>query len=149
MQQNLTLRKVLVWSLCAIYLVLSMGLVLLGSSLYHTISQNAEETYTHRTSFGYIQTQLRRGDSQDAISLVPFGEQYALCMTEGEYTTYFYYYEGYLRELYTYQNSDLVAADGIPILPIDSLTFSAHENYIDYTINGLSSRYFYIGRAHV
>lgn len=140
------LRTAAVFSLCALFAVLAMGLTLLASSVYRATAGEADENYTHRVALSYLVNQFRRGDEINCIALTEFGGSDALVLTErvagSEYVTYLYCYDGQLRELYTERGTDLTPADGTAILPLKSVSFSGEGSLVHITItDGAGNEY--------
>lgn len=54
----------------------------------------------------------------------------------GDYITWIYYYEGSIRELFTYEDSGLGLADGLEILACDGLTITQEGQLLHVTTLG-------------
>lgn len=118
------LRGALVAALCALFFLLAMGVTLMGSSVYRNTVASATENYGQRTAHrteGVVQ--LGRFDGADALIL-----------SEGEYMTVLYVYDGALRTLYTQPGSGLTAADGEAVLPAEGLTFALEDDLLTLTV---------------
>lgn len=119
------LRIAAVFSLCALFAILAMGLTLLSSSVYRATAADADTNYTHRTALSYLMNQVRRSDGAGLVSTGFLGDAEALVLTErldgASYVTMLYCHEGQLRELYMEEGTGLTPADGVAILPISAL----------------------------
>lgn len=127
------LRSALILILCGLYFVLAMGITLLASGVYRDTVESADRNYAQRTALSYLINQVRRSDTDGSVAVGSFGESDALVLRDGPYVTILYCYDGQLRELYTEEGSGLTAQDGLPILPLASLTLSFTESGISIT----------------
>ncbi|HEX3000455.1 MAG TPA: DUF4860 domain-containing protein, partial [Armatimonadota bacterium] len=136
MKQNRgsALRTVAVLALCAVFFVLAMGVTLLGSGIYRGTVSASDENYTHRTALSYLANQIRRGDVAGGVAVGSFEGADAIVLTDGDYVTYLYCWDGQLRELYMEAGTGLTAADGVPVLPLASLTVTLVGNCIALTV---------------
>lgn len=122
------LQTTTVACLIGLYVVLTMGVTLLGSGVYQRVSTAGREHTTHRTALSYVANQLRQG-AHGPVAVGEFEGCPALRMREAgqensRYVTYIYCYDGQLRELYTELGSGLRPADGVALLALSGLTFS-------------------------
>ncbi len=107
----------------------TMLLVLVyGASGYKNISESMDEQYRERTCLNYITAKVRHYDAYGSIYLTDFNGIRALAMDEAGlddlYTTYIYFYDGYLYELYAPNDNNLLPSDGRPIIAMDDVSFS-------------------------
>lgn len=76
----------------------------------------------------YVANKVRQGDADKAVAVRTEDGQPVLEIREsiegGDYITWIYYYEGSIRELFTYEDSGLGLADGLEILECDGLTIT-------------------------
>ena len=84
--------------------VLSISVILAGSSVYEKISDNMENNYDRRVTFSYLATKIHQNDiggniyveEKDGVPMIAINE-----ISDGEeYVTYIYYYDGAIREAY-------------------------------------------------
>jgi hypothetical protein len=133
------LRTVAALALCALFLLLAMGLTLLGSGVYRGTVAAADENDACRTALSYLANQVRRGDTAGGVVVGALDGVPAVALSEGEdYVTYLYCYDGQLRELYTQRGSGLTPADGLAILPLDELVISLDGPLLTFTAGGSS-----------
>jgi hypothetical protein len=122
---------VAVFVLGAVFLFLSIGLVLLGSSVYRKVVAGSQANDNMRTTLSYIANQVRRNDAQGNIQVGEFYGQDALLLTqylEGiECVTYLYCWEGSLRELFVEKGYELTPESGLPLIPLEDIYFSVSE----------------------
>lgn len=130
------LRGALVAALCALFFLLAMGVTLMGSSVYRNTVASATENYGQRTALSYLVNQIRRcaHRTEGVVQLGRFDGADALILSEGEYITVLYVYDGALRTLYTQPGSGLTAADGEAVLPAEGLTFALEDDLLILTV---------------
>ena len=102
---------VFVLVLFAVFAVSVLMVLMLGVSSYNDITHRMEDNYENRTAVAYIAEKMRQNGGEDCVSIGQYSEQPALIMEEtidGEdYATYIYYYDGSLREIFTYKDNFL------------------------------------------
>lgn len=132
------LRTAAVFSLCALFAILAMGLTLLASGAYRGTTADADRNYTHRTAMSYLINQIRRCDELGGVTVGTFGSSEALTLYESvddaTYVTLLYCYEGELRELYMEEGTGLTPEDGTAILPLQALDFTQEGGRLTITI---------------
>ena len=122
---------VAVFLLGAVFLFLSVGLVLLGSSVYRQVVAASQENDRIRTTLSYIANQVRRADVEGSVQLGKIHGQDALLLLRDldgiECVTYLYYWDGSLRELFVEVGNELDLEAGLPLLPLDGISFSLNN----------------------
>ena len=125
----LALLCLTVFALCILLVLLS------GASGYRHLVERSEASYTRRTALQYLSTRVRQAES---VNLGEFDGCDALILeetVEGErYTTRVYWYEGWLRELYTVPGAKLPARAGTAILETDELSVRQGGNLLTLTL---------------
>ncbi len=99
---------VFVAALFVLFAMTACLLVLIGARQYKATARTMNENYEVRTASSYLTEKVRQNDSAAGISIVEFAGGYALAIaddTDSGYTTYIYYYDGYLRELFVGENA--------------------------------------------
>lgn len=123
---------VLALLLCAVFFLLAVGLALLSAGAYRSTAAAAEENDARRTALSFLVNQVRRSDTQNGVSVDSFGDGDALLLSEtvdgAVYETELYCFGGQLRELYAAAGSGLGPADGLALLPLQTLTVSSPGN---------------------
>lgn len=133
---NIGVRNIMVLLLIAAFFLLAMGITLFGSSVYRSVVAASSQNYTHRTALSYLANQIRRCDIRGGVSVGSFEGYNALVLTEGDYVTYLYCREGELCELYMEEGTGLTAADGVAVLPLQSLAVEQKGALVHLTVTG-------------
>lgn len=107
-------------TLFGVFALSSLALVFLGGEVYRHTVTDMRNNYDTRACATYITEKIHQSDEvptlEDGttfspISVVALGDAPALLLTQVQedsvYYTYLYYYDGYLRELFTSPNSQL------------------------------------------
>lgn len=128
-------RSTLVLALCALFLLLAMGLTLLASGVYRNTAADADRHFTQRTALSYLVNQVRRGDTEGGVSAGTFGGADALFLREGGYVTVLYVWDGQLRELYMEDWLGLMPEDGVAVMPLASLSLERQEDSLVFTVS--------------
>ena len=129
-----TMLLFLVFIMCALFTVLA------GSKVYENISSRMDQTYTGSVALQYVANKVRQGDADKAVAVKTEDGQSVLEIREtiegGDYITWIYYYEGSIRELFTYEDNGLGLADGLEILECDGLTITQEGQLLHVTTLG-------------
>ncbi len=129
-----TMLLFLVFIMCALFTVLA------GSKVYENISSRMDQTYTGSVALQYVANKVRQGDTDGAVEVKTVDGQPVLEIREsiegGDYITWIYYYEGSIRELFTYEDSGLGLADGLEILECDGLELTQDGQLLHVTTLG-------------
>jgi len=130
-KQGFRIDSVGVFLLGAVFLFLSIGLVMLGGSLYRHIMVRSGENDEVRTTFSYIANQVHRADEAGGVEVGEFAGRQALLLNHDfygwEFTTYLYYYDGALRELFVEKGFELEPEAGQVIVWLDDIRFSVDD----------------------
>lgn len=106
--------------LFAVFAVCILAVLLTSADTYRRLSDRDQNSYSRRTAAQYITTKVRQADRQGAVSVHSFEGQNALVLAEeidGEtYLTRIYYHDGYIRELFTSADAEMLPEDGEKIL---------------------------------
>jgi hypothetical protein len=124
--------------LMGMFVLLAIGVLILGISVYNNTNDLSSRNYAERTALSYISNQLRRADANGDIESREIGGAEALVFTQDfdgvNYLTCLYCYDGQLRELFTEEGSVQEAASGVPIMPLAGLSFKFSDGAITVTI---------------
>lgn len=123
--------------LIAMFGMLAAGVMTLGITVYKNLTAVSAENYFQRTALSYYVNQIRTADSAGAVELGVLGGGDAILLHERigdeSYTTYLYYYDGYLCELYAEGSTQFLPGDGTRILAAGG--FSASTDGVSLNIS--------------
>ena len=129
---------VFVLGLITLFAATALTLVLIGARQYRYVTDVMDSNYEHRTSASYLTEKIRQNDKQDAIGLTTLEGVTALyILNQNEtspFTTYIYYYDGYLRELVVTENSVYTLSGGQPIMKIQNLELEIKNNTLLHAV---------------
>lgn len=129
-----TMLLFLVFVLCAMFTVL------IGGKVYENIRGRMEESYTGSVALSYVANKVRQGDVDGAIDVREIDGVSVLELkqeiNEEIYVTQIYYYDGYIRELFTDTQSGLGLSDGLEIIECDGLMFDMEDNLLKVETTG-------------
>ena len=130
---------VMVMLLYFLFAITAFILILVGIKEYKHTTEVMNDNYEVRTATSYLTEKIRQHDTGYGISTLTIDEENeieAIALTEvidsGTYTTYIYYYDGYLRELFVSSDAVYTAESGQPIVEIGNLSIN------DSTTNSVS-----------
>lgn len=126
-----------VLALFGIFAASALMLVTLGANVYKQTVAHMDENYAERTTYAYITEKIRQNNSEGTVSIAELEGTPALVFTttlsDVEYCTYLYYYEGYLKELSLrkdiFAGNSLLSA-GQDIIPLSSFSIEPAENHL-------------------
>jgi hypothetical protein len=123
-----TMLLFLVFVLCALFTVLT------GGKVYENINRRMADNYTGSVALQYFANKVRQGDEAGQICVTEVDGTQVLQLTQdfdGEpYVTWIYYYDGSIRELFTYEDSGLSLADGIEVIECDGLQLNVEDGML-------------------
>lgn len=121
--KNHTIDIVFVIVLFSCFAISILMITGMGASVYQNIVDNMTVNYNTRTSYSYIVNKVHQSDENGNITVGTFNGQAALIINEEidniAYCTYMYYYDGYLKELFTRKGQDFDPSYGNDILELD------------------------------
>ena len=114
-----------VFLLGAVFLSLSVGLILLSGSIYRQINANATHNAELRTTLGYISNQVHRHDAAASIDIghlegVPTLILYQE-LADIPLAMYLYSYDGMLRSKLVQQGNEQAPEFGFALVPLADL----------------------------
>ncbi len=108
-----------------------LSVLLSGVQLYSNMTREQQQGYLDRTVQQYVCTKVRQAQSPSAVSVEDFGGACALVIRqelEGEhFIERIYCYDGFLRELFTFSDSEMLPEDGEQLLELSAFS-AALEN---------------------
>lgn len=125
------MEGLLVLLLFSVFAVCILSVLLTGADAYKRLSERDDAAYDRRTAVQYIATKVRQAGGE--VSVEPFGDVEALQLAEnieGEtYITRVYCYDGYIRELFSSLEDEMLPEDGELVFPAQAMAM-ANENGI-------------------
>ena len=113
----------------------TLSLVLLGSRIYRKGVSYLNRNYTTRTAVAYVTEKIRQHDEKDKIFLTKFSDIPALLMEdeigEDTFSTYIYFYDGALRELFVRSSAKPSPDMGSSIVVLDDFSITASPDLAD------------------
>lgn len=105
--------------------------LLMGAGAYRRLTNRDTAAFQSRTAAQYLATRVRQSDGVNAVGVEDFGGVPALTVTEGEYLTRVYCYDGGLWELYAPAGLDLAPADGERVLDLDGMELTLADGLLE------------------
>jgi hypothetical protein len=128
--------------LMGMFVLLSVGVMVLGISVYNNTNKLSSDNYAQRTVLSYIANQVRRGDIGGGVETRDIGGVPTLVFRQDfdgtDYLTCLYAYDGELRELFTEDGEEQELASGVPIMPVADLSFEIRSGMIEVTVTEVS-----------
>lgn len=121
-----------VFALCA------LGVLLSGADSYRSITRRDAESYDSRTAVQYLSTKVRQAAAPESVEVTEFEGVTALCFTEelsgSTYITRVYCHDGWLKELFTAADADLLPEDGERITPLAALDIRREGDMLHFAV---------------
>lgn len=129
---------IFVLGLICLFGVCSLVSVLFGGRVYKNIVETSTYTAQRRTAFSYLSNKIRSADGQN-IQLAEENGLQVLRLTEklesGEYQTYFYYFDGAVRELTLAEGDAFAPSAGETVTQASGLSFKRDGALLQYTLS--------------
>lgn len=114
----------LVLLLFSVFAISILSVLLTGADAYKRLADRDNAAYDRRTAEQYVATKVRQAAGE--VTVVSFDGVPAIQLAEevdGEtYTTRVYWFDGYIRELFSSAEDDLLPEDGEQVFPADAMT---------------------------
>jgi hypothetical protein len=126
-------------TLFTVFAVFLTLVLLMGASSFRNVSAGADERFTERTPLLYISQKIRGFDRADSVRIDRLDEIDVMILSERDYDTYIYVYEGYLTELITFSDSVPHFRLGTALFAAETAEFEfAADSLVKVTIDGKS-----------
>lgn len=116
------MQGVFIFVLLGLFAMMSILLVLFGAQMYRGSVDLMEKNSRNRILYSYVRSMVRAEDSRDLVAVEEHEGVTALAMYETisdtEYVTWIYAFEGKLYEQFTDATSDFSPARGVEIMEI-------------------------------
>lgn len=123
-----TIDILFVITLFAVFALSVLSLTGVGARVYDSIVEKMSDNYESRTAFSYVVNKVHQNDADGAITIGTYGGCKALILTEEidnvSYSTYLYYYDGAIKELYTRAGQEFDPTYGTDIMDVDGFEVS-------------------------
>ncbi|MCL1792911.1 MAG: DUF4860 domain-containing protein [Oscillospiraceae bacterium] len=108
---------------------LSVSVIMAGSAVHEKISADMDANYERRVTFSYFATKIRQNDKTGIISVEKKHGVDMIAIKESESeTTYIYYFDGYVRELFVDDDTAFELDWGEGIIQAGGFDFDFDEN---------------------
>lgn len=108
------------FSCFAISIILITGM---GANVYQNIVEHMSRNYNSRTAYSYIINKVHQSDANGNVTVDYYSDQPALVIYEEidniTYCTYLYYYDGYIKEIFTRKGQTFDLSYGNNILEVN------------------------------
>ena len=125
-----------VFALCA------LGVLLTGANSYRSLTQRDAQSYDSRTVVQYLSTKVRQTAAPESVEVADFEGVTALCFSEelqgNTYITRIYCHDGWLKELFTAGDADLLPEDGERIAPLSALDIRREGDLLHFVLTDSS-----------
>ena len=114
------MESLMALALFGVFAACITAVLLTGAGAYRRLTERDNNAYDRRTALQYVAAKARQGDREGGVAVGSLTERDALVLAEtidgSCYETWIYCYDGYLRELFTEQGTDLAPEDGEKVL---------------------------------
>ena len=122
----------LVLLLFSVFAISILSVLLTGADAYKRLADRDDAAYDRRTAEQYVATKVRQAAGE--VEVVAFGGVPAIQLAEeidGEqYITRVYWYDGYIRELFSATEDTLMPEDGEQVFPVEAMTIEQSGNLL-------------------
>lgn len=131
-EKVLTLVLFLVLAICMVLVLLT------GTKVYKRLTERGKDSYENRTVPLYIATKVRQADCDGGVTTELSKGISVLRLNETidgvAYITRIYCYDGYVRELFTAEETSFYPEAGERILPAEEVTFTVEGGCLKVTV---------------
>ncbi len=126
--------------LFGLFAVSILSVLLTGADVYQRLTARDRNTYERRTAAQYLTTKVRQADTDGCLLVSEFEGLDALQIREeiegAVYHTWIYCFDGYIRELFTAADSELMPEAGEKILEAEAFKVWSEEGLIKAELTG-------------
>ncbi|MEG2038640.1 MAG: DUF4860 domain-containing protein [Oscillospiraceae bacterium] len=124
-------------ALFCVLAISSLMVVMIGANVYKSTVEQSNLNFNLNTSLSYVSEKIRQNDLDDSISIGKIEDTQALVLKQDingtTYQTLIYYSDGYLRELFAAQGTELSCASGQPLIELDGFNIKQGNGYYSFT----------------
>ena len=118
-----------------------LAVLLTGAGAYKRLNARNEGSYFYRTCMQYITNRVHQARIPEEVMIESFGDGDALVIPDQDgCMTRVYYYDGYLRELYSDASSALNPQDGEKVMEAGGLVFAIEDEMLTVTMTDQDGR---------
>ena len=136
---NSRIDTIFVLVIFCVFAISVLLVLMLSADMYRKMTDISREGYDNRTGLSYVWTKVKTNDNVGQIHIGDFNGIPAICFDEVfsdvTYTTRVYFYDGWVRELFSEVGIDFLPEDGAQLIQIDDLVFEQ----LEYDIIKISS----------
>lgn len=140
-----TVRGMFMFVLLAMFALLSVVVLLVGTRVYRAVASRGDDNYEMRTALSYVASKVRAMDtagqietlSMDGTDVLALGAEY----NGIAYVTYIYVYEGHLMEYFGRRNSEFSLSYGERIATAQGFTSGIQGRLLTITITRSDGAY--------
>lgn len=118
------------------FAVVSLLLVALGAGMYQRVVDQLNTNNEVRSSLAYIANKVRTNDQENTFVLEENGGVQTLCLRtpESGFVDYIYFYDGYLRELPTFDDVEFAPEFGDVIVSVQDFEMEKTGSLYTFTV---------------
>lgn len=135
--------SVLILLIFTIFAVSSLFLVIIGANAYRGVVRDSDQNDQIRSSLSYVVNKVRAGDSAGAVRLTQKQGVAVLELVErsGEqaYSTYLYFYQGEIRELFQQTDGEFQPEKGLLVSKADRFSMEQEGQMLFVTVEAANS----------
>ena len=138
------IEKVFIFLLFTIFAGAVVIVLSLGANIYKSLVERDNAAYEKHLGTGYIAAKIHGNDRKDAIAIGGFVNEkqddgiktlHIYEKIEGEwYDTRIYYYDGAIREVFTFRENEIAPEDGTEVIPAKDMELSVEGAKISISI---------------
>jgi len=127
-----------------------LSVLLSGTKIYSEITQQNQQAYVSRTVRQYICTKVQQAENPSSVYVEEFGDEIALVierkLDDRIFVERIYHHENYLRELFTFADSELTPQDGEKLMELSLFAPSLEHGLLTVQIrtNGGNTQTIYL-----
>lgn len=122
LQRNHMIDLLFPIALFFVFAVSSIVVILLATGIYQSTTDTSFRSDTGPTALTYVSERVHQNDSRGGVSLGTFDGCQSLILTpsseQWDYTTYIYFHDGQLKELYAKTGVPYSASEGKSIITV-------------------------------
>lgn len=127
-----------------VFMISMFFMVLIGARVYENIDTRVKDNYSGSVSLGYITNKVRQSDIDGMVNVITVEDTPVLELAQNIngviYTTWIYYYDGNVCELFTRPDAGLGLDAGLKILECDGLNLTKDGDAVRIETTGTGAQ---------